>query len=183
MTAKRRGITVYHGTLSEQAPHNVFQHAGAFHAGTRKAAVDRLIDQDALQPGDEGLEVSQPQIHVYEIMPDTPVSMLTYSDPDYGLSDIDYTKPAVAKVAKYSSKGLLVNRGNITRSIKKYKNLIEDPGSTSYLIPTQMVPNRIRHLGTQFYGYNPDVEDPASDVELVQGDSNWWQHKRSTGVN
>lgn len=188
MAANRRGIVVYHGTLSEQAPHRVFQREGVFHAGTRKAAIDRLLDQDALQIGDEDLDVSQPQLHAYEIMPDAPMSMLTYSDPIYEGS-IELTPEwqqhvqkqpdwlEIQRHKKYASEELQVNRGKNTNIIKKYTNLVEHPGSTSYQIPVHLVSSKVRHLGVQFYGYNPDVEDPTSDVELVPGDSNWWRYK------
>ena len=194
MAAKRRGIVVYHGTLVEQAPHRVPQPEGIFHAGTRKSAIDRLQDQEALQPGDEYLDVAQPQIHVYEIEHDAPMSMMHFSDPIYeGSSALDAEGQevmnnvpdwvAMQRHKKYSSEELQVNRGDVTKRIKKYTNIVEDPGSTSYQIPANLVSTKVRHLGAQFHGYNPDVEDPSSDVELVPGDPDWWQYKRQKGKN
>lgn len=190
MAAKRRGIVVYHGTTSKQPPHEVFQREGVFHAGTREAAVQRLNDLDALDMGDDYEEVAQPTIHAYEITPKAPMSLMTYSDPHYdfyesnpeefkwrtgGVENEDYDK--VPNASKYSSKEMQVNRGDITQKIKKYTNIIEDTGSLSYQIPVHLVPNKIRYLGPQFYGYNPDTEDPSSDVELVPEHGDWWKYK------
>ena len=190
MARKQRGIVVYHGTLSEKAPHRVFQREGIFHAGTRRAAIDRLADQEALQEGDEGLDVAQPQIDVYEIMPDAPMSMMTYTDPIYETmvplsedwqehidSQSTQKEKIINNVNKYSTEALRVNAGNINNTIKKYINIVEDPGSMSYQIPVHLVPSKVRHLGAQFYGYNPDTEDPTSDVEIVPNDANWWRYK------
>jgi len=169
MAAKRRGIVVYHGTLTETPPHTWFSDSneGVFHAGTRKSAIDRLIELEALQPGDEYLDVQQPHIYKYEITPSAPMSMLTHAD-----------------TVDYDSSLLSVATGDATKRIRKYKNKVEDPGSTSYTIPVNFVKSgMVKHLGEQFYGYNPDVEDPSSDAELVPGDSDWWQYKRQKGKN
>lgn len=188
MARKQRGIIVYHGTLSEQAPHRVSQREGIFHAGTRQSAIDRLSHQVDIED-----EHMQPEIaiHEYEIMPDAPMSMMTYTDPVYETStplpkeDQKHIErqsnwnPAVHRTEKFSSEALQVNRGNITNTIKKYLNLVEDPGSMSYQIPTHLVPSKVRHLSTQFYGYNPDVEDPFSDAEAVPGAEGWWRYKPS----
>lgn len=162
---KEESIIVYHGTWTGRHPHIVADNV--FHAGTRKAALDRLRDNMPRNP-------KQAEIHKYEINPNA-VSMLTYSDPEFHPS---WVSPTAGHAVNSSSSALHVNAGIIGTKAKKYINLIEDKGSTSYQIPTQLVKTgMVKHLGVQFEGYNPDTEDPNSDVRQVEEDPSFWEYK------
>ena len=160
------GEIVYHGTWAGEKPHQVSK--GVFHAGTRKSATERI--RDISSPRNN----KQAEIHKYEIDPSV-VSMLNYTDPQF---DPSWVSSTASNSVKASSSALRVNAGSVGTRAKKYTNLIEDKGSTSYQIPSDLVKTgMVRHLGVQFLGHNPDTKDPNSDVRLVEGDSDYWEYK------
>ena len=129
------GKIVYHGTFSNQAPH---EYGERFHAGTMAATDDRAADQ--LMAG----EVEEPairQVHGYEISDDAPMSRHTWSDPDIG------SRGWPDRVPEHKD-----NR------IYPYKNDREDKGSTSYVIPSGFVGKHVKHLGVQFQGLHGNDE-------------------------
>ena len=112
---------VYHGTFESQPPHEYNQ--DTFHAGTRKAAEERL--DEAEESG--GIAT----MHAYEISDTAPTSRRkTWADP-YANSDN-------------------VVPEHKTNRIYPYTNEVEDSGSTSYVIPNQFVGRHVKHLGPQF---------------------------------
>jgi hypothetical protein len=130
---------VYHGTFSEGAPHEWLQET--FHAGTMRSTEDRAADQ---MMGGEVEPPSIRRVHAYEISDSAPMSRREWSDPDVVVKG-DYA-PNVPQHKE--------NR------IYPYKNLREDRGSTSYVIPTGFVGNKVKHLGVQFQGlYTENNED------------------------
>jgi len=120
---------VYHGTLSEEAPH---EHGYPFHAGTLRAADDRL--EDEISHGVDWSEVGRgvSSIHAYEISDGAPTSRRTWQDPMFG-----------------EDENQLVPEHKENR-IYPYKNDREDRGSTSYVIPSHFVGKHVKHLGVQF---------------------------------
>ena len=172
---KRQPITVYHGRWNsirslgmEELPHEA---RDTFHAGTRRAALHRIRDTTPRNPGE-----SQATIYKYELHPKD-VSMVRYTDSTYKKEWGDETG-----INEAHSPQLDVEQGDPGGKAKQYTNLAEDKGSTSYRIPSNLVSlGKVRHLGVQFEGYNPDVEDPTSNVQAVEdslgnGDE-WWEYK------
>lgn len=131
---------VYHGTLSEGAPHT---YGGTFHAGTMRAADDRLDDEisHGVDWGAAGVGIAS--IHAYEISKNAPTSRRTWGDPDVGFLRATHEREGEdappPEVPEHKE-----NR------IYPYKNMREDRGSTSYVIPSGFVGNHVKHLGKQF---------------------------------
>ena len=114
------GKIVYHGTFSDQPPH---EYGGNFHAGTMRSAHERL---------DEAEEIGGiATIHGYEISDDAPTSKKSWKDP---LSDYIHNRVPEHK----------------RNRIFPYVNEWEDSSSTSYVIPTGFVGKHVQHLGPQF---------------------------------
>ena len=120
---------VYHGTLSEEAPH---EHGYPFHAGTSRAANERLDDE--IQNGVDWGEATRgvASIHAYEVSDTAPTSRRVWQDPMFGEDENKF-------VPEHKE-----NR------IYPYKNDREDRGSTSYVIPSNFVGKHVKHLGVQF---------------------------------
>lgn len=123
---------VYHGTLSEEAPH---EHGYPFHAGTLASADERLADE--IQNGDGPYQTGVASIHAYEVDDATPTSRHVWGDPLFRKTGRDYD--AHRAVPEHKE-----NR------IYPYKNAHEDSGSTSYVIPSNFVGKHVKHLGVQF---------------------------------
>jgi len=172
---KRQPITVYHGRWNslhslgmEELPHEV---SGTFHAGTRQAAIHRIRDTTPRNPNE-----SQPTIYKYELHPKD-VSMLRYTDSVYRKEWGDDKRIKETYSPELNVDGLYISI-NPGSKAKQYTNLAEDKGSTSYRIPSSLVTlGKVRHLGVQFAGYNPDIEDPKSNVQKVENDDQWWEYK------
>jgi len=149
---------VYHGTLAGKAPHMVSENQ-LFHAGTKESALDRILHkmEDSGTWDDEYIPGSA-QIHAYEIQKSAPMSKRMFGDPNDG-------NP--------------VPEGNI-RKIHRYWNNVEDPGSTSLVIPTKFVGDYVRHLGPQFSNNLDNVINKAkqyiTDVEHKSFVSSGYSH-------
>lgn len=138
------GKIVYHGTFSNQAPH---EYGERFHAGTMRATDDRSADQIM------GGEVEEPairQVHAYEISDDAPMSRHTWSDPDIGSRGWPDRVP--------------LHKDN---RIYPYKNDREDRGSISYVIPSGFVGNHVKHLGVQFQGFHGNDEQHDTMMNAI----------------
>jgi hypothetical protein len=137
------GKIVYHGTFSDEPPHE-YGHE-TFHAGTVRATEDRAADQ---MMGGEVEEPAIRRLHAYEISDDAPMSKRVWDDPMEGMFGAsEKARPAPE---------FKENR------IYPYKNIREDKGSTSYVIPSDFVGNHVKHLGVQFQGfYGSDEQEKA----------------------
>lgn len=143
-------MIVYHGTLTGKAPHKIYGNT-LFHAGTKEAALDRIvhnIESEEFKTEEPYIYVpGTAQIHAYKIEQTAPTSKRRFNDP----TD---SNP--------------VPEGNI-RKIHKYVNEVEDPGSTSLVIPTNFVGRHVTHLGPQFSSNLDNVvaraRDYINDVE------------------
>lgn len=145
------GKIVYHSTLSEKAPH---EYGYPFHAGTNKAANDRLDDEiehgmDWDPEGTGKAQVGIGQIHAYEISDDAPTSRRVWEDPMFS-----------------ENESKAVPEGSQTR-IYPYKNEREDKGSTSYVIPAAFVGNHVKHLNTQQFLINADADSEKSFMGAI----------------
>lgn len=127
------GKIVYHGTLSDEAPH---EHGFPFHAGTLRAANDRIDDEVShgiyWDSVDRGVGIS---IHAYEIDDNAPISRKVWEDPMF----FENEEKAVPEHKE--------NR------IYRYKNAREDRGAISYVIPSSFVGKHVKHLGVQFEAF------------------------------
>jgi hypothetical protein len=137
---------VYHGTWSDKPPH---EYDKPFHAGTERAAHDRLSSGEGIPEGMGWMQT----VHAYEI-DDKDVEPTLYSDPHYGdtYSNIwkEKTPPHTRKAPETPNR------------IVKYLNDHEDRGSTSYLIPRSAYEEgRVRHMGVQFQDI--DHTDPRAN--------------------
>ena len=125
-------LRVYHSTFSDKAPH---EYGDTFHAGTLRAANDRL-DESTEQGGIV-------RYHQYAISRNTPFSKKFWEDPIH---------PNKAKRVPEDK----------TSRIHTYINEVEDPGSHSYVIPSNFVGTHVKHLGPQFNGQ--DLRGPGGQV-------------------
>ena len=131
---------VYHGTLERQAPH---EHGYPFHAGTLKAANDRLDDEmesgvDWDPEGTGTPQIGVGQVHAYEISDNAPTSRRVWEDPKF---ETNKSVPEHSQTRVYP-----------------YKNAVEDKGSTSYVIPAAFVGNHVKHLNTTQFLINADKQ-------------------------
>jgi len=141
---------VYHGTLKGTLPHEAYGKT-LFHAGTKEAALDRImhtLENETRQwknyvPGTA-------EIHAYKINQTAPISKRMFGDP---IEDNPVPERNIKK-------------------IHKYINEVEDPGSTSLVIPTNFVGKHVTHLGPQFSTNLDNVvtkaRDYINDVEHKQ---------------
>lgn len=143
-------MIVYHGTLIGKPPHTAYGKT-LFHAGTKEAALDRIMHKLEDETSQWNNYVpGTAEIHAYKIEQTAPTSKRMFNDP---VED----NP--------------VPEGNI-RKIHRYVNEVEDPGSTSLVIPTNFVGRHVTHLGPQFSSNLDNVvaraRDYINDVEHKQ---------------
>lgn len=122
---------VYHGTLSDQPPHEYGQ---PFHAGTLQAANDRLDDEISHGVDWDEVPVGIATIHKYEVAEKTPMSRRTWDDPMFPAGEPNSTPVPEHK----------------TNRIYSYVNSREDINNPSYVIPSNFVGGHVKHLGVQF---------------------------------
>ena len=142
------GKIVYHGTFSDNPPHEFGE---PFHAGTLNATDDRAADQIM------GGEVKEPairQVHAYEISDDAPMSRRVWDDPMAGMFDSEGDK--AKRVPEYNEK-----------RIYPYKNIREDRGSISHVIPSGFVGQHVKHLGVQFQGLHASDEQYDATMDAI----------------
>ena len=133
-----------------------------FHAGTLNAALDRSLMMQTIRENDfynnpdneddsHGPDFTT-YLHTYEI--NKRPSMLTYEDPHpIGYDDLSSSIP------KDYVEDLQVNEHS-KKSINKYRNRWEDPGSISYVIPHQLVnTGHVKYLSTQQFSTDPAAEE------------------------
>lgn len=132
--------TVFHGSTHLLPPHEVpaTSRSLTFHAGTMQAAKDRL--DFWAQPGD-----TPSYIHTYKI--DSGVGPDVWGDP---IVDEEYNKNVDPEDMRFLPKEERSVPEEDTDVIHPYINEGEDRGSTSYVIPKNMVGANVRYLGTQF---------------------------------
>ncbi len=165
-------ITVYHTSTNVVPPHVLaardekyknklgLKPKGGFHAGTINAALDRSLIMHSRMEEDfysypenedhpDGPDFTT-YLHTYQI--NKRPSMVTYEDPHiagYGQT----------REPKDYVEDLRVNEHS-TKSINKYRNRWEDPGSISYVIPHQAVQSGyVKHLSTQQFSTDPAAEE------------------------
>jgi hypothetical protein len=126
-------LRFYHSTFSDKAPH---EYGGTFHVGTLRAAWDRL-DESTEQGGIV-------RYHQYAIHRDAPLSKKLWEDPIH---------PNKAKRVPEDK----------TSRIHAYTNEVEDPGSRSYVIPSNFVGTHVKHLGPQF-NEGQELRGPGGQV-------------------
>lgn len=143
------GKIVYHGTLSDAPPHDWLQ--DTFHAGTKKAAFDRLDDEIEHGVDWDEVGVGIGRVHAYEISDTAPMSRREWSDPD-------------VVVEEGHSPNVPEHKEN---RIYPYKNLREDYGSTSYVIPSGFVGRHVKHLGVQFQGFHGTPEQENALMHAI----------------
>jgi hypothetical protein len=171
-------ITVYHTSTNPVPPHTLaardekyknklgLKPKGGFHAGTINAALDRSLimhssrEEDFYSDPDNEDHPDGPDfttyLHTYQI--NKRPSMVTYEDPHKdGYGDVSYAENG--KRSEDYVEDLRVNEHS-TKSINKYRNRWEDPGSTSYVIPHQAVQSGyVKHLSTQQFSTDPGAEE------------------------
>jgi hypothetical protein len=121
---------VYHGTLSDEPPHT---YGEPFHAGTLRAASERLDDEISHGVDWDEVGTATAKIHKYEISDTAPISRKMWDDPMF-----------------YSEEGGLPVPEHKQNRIYPYVNSREDVNNPSYVIPSQFVGNHVKHLGVQF---------------------------------
>ena len=167
-------ITVYHASNDPTPPHVLASHAepfrkgyqkSGFHAGTINAALDRSLmmqhahekqyysqmTEEGIQEDNNGPDFTT-YLHTYEI--NKRPSMMTFEDPhEEGYSD------NVPKPPEDYQENMQVKENSKT-SINKYRNRWEDPGSTSYVIPHQLVTSgHVQYISTQQFNTDPGAEE------------------------
>ena len=167
-------ITVYHASNDPTPPHVLASHAepfrkgyqkSGFHAGTITAALDRSLmmqhahekqyysqmTEEGIQEDNNGPDFTT-YMHTYQI--NKRPSMMTFEDPhEEGYSD------NVPKPPEDYQENMKVKENSKT-SINKYRNRWEDPGSTSYVIPHQLVTSgHVQYINTQQFNTDPGAEE------------------------
>jgi len=167
-------ITVYHTSNDTTPPHILAswaEHFGkgykksGFHAGTINAALDRSLmmqhahekqyysqmTEEGIQEDNNGPDFTT-YLHTYQI--NKRPSMMTFEDPhEEGYSD------NAPKPPKDYQENMQVKENSKT-SINKYRNRWEDPGSTSYVIPHQLVTSgHVQYINTQQFNTDPGAEE------------------------
>jgi len=167
-------ITVYHTSNDPTPPHVLASHAepfrkgnqkSGFHAGTINAALDRSLmmqhahekqyysqmTEEGIQEDNDGPDFTT-YLHTYQIKKRP--SMMTFEDPhEEGYSN------NVPKPPEDYQENMQVKEKSKT-SINKYRNRWEDPGSTSYVIPHQLVTSgHVKHISTQQFNTDPGAEE------------------------
>ena len=167
-------ITVYHASNDPTPPHVLASHAepfrkgyqkSGFHAGTITAALDRSLmmqhahekqyysqmTEEGIQEDNNGPDFTT-YMHTYQI--NKRPSMMTFEDPhEEGYSD------NVPRPPEDYQENMQVKENSKT-SINKYRNRWEDPGSTSYVIPHQLVTSgHVKHISTQQFNTDPGAEE------------------------
>jgi len=156
---RRQPVTAYHSNWLGIDPHELSQDV---HAGTKRSAYDRLPEglSSTIRSSDyyEG-EVMDAYLHEYQI-PRTLIEPKKRLDPHspYLLRHSNVSRTRLQKTPIYG-----IERDD--KKVLQYVNDFEDPGSTSYLIPSGLVENkRIGHLGPQFitsYTLGEDLDTDA----------------------
>jgi len=170
-------ITVYHTSTNVVPPHTLaardeaykkklgLKPRGGFHAGTINAALDRSLlmhaqrEQEFYEDPDNEDHPDGPDfttyLHTYQIKKRP--SMLTYEDPHSEGYDIP---GIIADTEAHDYVEDLRVKEDSTKSIKKYRNRWEEPGSTSYVIPHQAVQlGHVKHLSTQQFSTDPGAQE------------------------
>jgi len=167
-------ITVYHASNDPTPPHVLASHAepfrkgnqkSGFHAGTVTAALDRSLmmqhahekqyysqmTEEGIQEDNNGPDFTT-YMHTYQI--NKRPSMMTFEDPhEEGYSD------NAPKPPEDYQENMQVKENSKT-SINKYRNRWEDPGSTSYVIPHQLVASgHVQYISTQQFNTDPGAEE------------------------
>jgi len=131
------GKIVYHGTWSPKPPH---EYDSSFHAGTKKAAQERLESGEGIPDGYGYFQA----VHRYEV-PEELISKKTYSDPHPGDTYHEVTKGKS-----------LPHLPDESDTVSQYINDHEDRGQRSYVIPSHLVHSgMVKHLGAQ-WDIDPD---------------------------
>ena len=145
------GKIVYHGTVESEAPHT---YGYPFHAGTLRAANDRLDDEiqhgvDWDPEGTGKAQIGIGRIHSYEVSDNAPTSKRTWEDPMF-----------------YENENRAVPEHKQNR-IYPYTNEREDRDSTSYVIPSTFVGTHVKHLSTQQFLINADKDNHNSFMGAI----------------
>lgn len=165
----RQPVTAHHSTWIGENPHEV-NYDTSFHAGTLQAAKDRLraglvetLNNSDYEEGD----ILDAYIHSYEI-PRSLISPKMHMDPD--TSSARVLRHSATSRKRLSRAPEKVTETSKPQQVIPYKNSFEDKGSTSYVIPSQLVyEGRIKHLGSQFVAdYTVDQDYPPSTADLPQ---------------
>lgn len=155
---------VYHGTLSNGAPHTW---GSPFHAGTLRAASDRIDDEIQHGWGEDDMRnpeaIGIGQMHSYEISDDAPKSRHKWADPDgdWLQRELKNGKPTHPYIHDQNVPEHKENR------IYPYTNIREDKGSTSYVIPSSFVGTHVKYLNTTQFLFNADKEDESSIMGAI----------------
>ena len=172
-------IMVYHTSNNPTPPHVLAAHAepfrrgyprSGFHAGTINAALDRSfmmqrtheqnyyeqMTQDQIEEDNDGPDFTT-YLHTYQIKKRP--SMMTFEDPhEDGYGDIEHPVAHTNLFDEYQT-NMKVKEDSKT-SINKYRNRWEDSGSTSYVIPHQLVSSgHVQHISTQQFNTDPGAEE------------------------
>lgn len=166
---RRQPVTVHHSTWIGLDPHEV-NYDTSFHAGTMQAAKDRLraglietINNSDYEEGD----ILDATIHSYEI-PRSSISPKMHMDPDTSSAQVlRHSDTSRKRMPRAPEK---IAESSKPQQVVPYKNSYEDRGSTSYVIPSQLVyEGRVKHLGSQFVAdYTVDQDYPPSTADLPE---------------
>jgi len=180
---QRKPVIAHHSTWLGNDPHELNE-GTSIHAGTKEAAVDRLAEAvySTVENSDYGPgERLDAYLHSYEI-PRGLISPTKYLDPIYSRREPSKNirhsntsrkrlrqQPAPESIESYDmvrSPHINETRGVPKKGLQviQHQNVIEDPGSTSYVIPSALIDSgRVKHLGQQFLTSTTIDEDNIFD--------------------
>ena len=149
---RRKPVIAHHSTWLAIDPQELNEDS-SFHAGTMKAAYDRLpgglestLDNSDYEEGEQ----MDAYLHTYEI-PRGSINPTMHLDPDKDASINLRHSNTSRKRLNRAPESLSPYQHPEQNKVIQYKNAIEDAGSTSYVIPSKLVnDNRIKQLSHQF---------------------------------
>ena len=183
----REPVVAHHSTWLGIDPHELNAEA-SIHVGSKQAAYDRLPDAlDSTMENsdyDEG-EQMDAYLHSYEI-PRSAINPKTHLDPDSKnvLRHSNTSRNRMKKAPQtlvpettYTATDMKTGKkrketyGNKKdNTVIQYENTHEDPGSTSYVVASNLINSgRVKHLGQQFIAdYTYDLERPSNTFEVPE---------------
>lgn len=158
-------IRAYHSTWLAIEPHELNDDS-SIHAGTMQSAYDRLSHglDVTLDDSDYGNgEVMDSYLHAYEI-PRGLISRTMSLDPDspnvlrHSNTSRKRLRKAPQKISSWDA-----DESKQPTSVVQYRNTHEDPGSISYVIPSNLIHSgKVKYLGAQFIAsHELDDENPG----------------------
>ena len=184
---RRQPVVAHHSTWLGIDPHELNAET-SIHVGSKQAAYDRLPDALDVTMRDSDYDEGEQMdayLHSYEI-PRSAINPKTHLDTDSKnvLRHSNTSRTRMKKAPQtlvpettYNATDMKTGKkrketyGNKKdNTVIQYENTHEDPGSTSYVVASNLINSgRVKHLGQQFIAdYTYDLERPSNTFEVPE---------------